>query len=112
MFLGWTVKQEPGRWKLNCQPSEATTAWQYWGASSSLLVGARRGTTVETLPVTCCTDTTRATTSGPGYCSIHTEEYTEDADFDHLNSSTTKLGGHVSRSPPSSSHYLFFHFMI
>lgn len=69
MFVGWTMKREPGRWKLNCQPSEATTAWQYWGASSSLLAAAHRGTTVETLPVTCCTDTTRATTSGPGYCS-------------------------------------------
>lgn len=112
------MKWEPGRWKLSCRPSGVTTAWRYWEASSSLPAAARQGTMVETLPVTCCTDTTPATTSGPGYCSkepvpfflwstfnlqmkftVYTAQYTEYEDFDHLHSSTTKFnkGGHMSR---------------
>ena len=67
MFAGWTVKQEAGKWKRSCLPSGATTAWQCWGALSSPLVAARQGTMGETPPVTCCTDTTLVTTSGPGY---------------------------------------------
>ena len=68
MFAGWTVKQEAGRWKQNCQLSGATTPWQCWGALSLLQEAALPGTMVETLPVTCCTDTTLATMSGPRYC--------------------------------------------
>lgn len=68
MFADWTVKQETGRWRRSCRPSGATTAWQCWGALSLLREAAHPGTTVETLPVTCCTDMTPATISGPGYC--------------------------------------------
>lgn len=68
MFAGWTVKQAAGRWKLSCQPSGATTAWQFWAASSSLLAAAHPGIMAETLLVTCYTDMTPVTTSGPGYC--------------------------------------------
>lgn len=64
---GWTARQGGGRWRRSCRPSEATTAWPYWAASSLLLEVVHRGTTAETPRVTYCTDTTLATTCGPGY---------------------------------------------
>lgn len=130
MFAGWTVKREAGRWKPSCRPSGATTAWRCWGTSFSLPAAARPGTTAEMLPVTCCTDTTPGTTSGPGYC---TEEpvffslsntfqftnevyiaHTEHADLDvHPNSSTNtsarilSQGGNLRRYQSKSKFPTF-----
>lgn len=69
MFAVWKVKREAGRWKRSCLLSGATTAWRCWGASSSQQGAVRQETTAEMLPVTCCTDTTPAIISGPGYAS-------------------------------------------
>ncbi|XP_030281114.1 kelch-like protein 36 isoform X4 [Sparus aurata] len=65
MFAGSTVKQEAGSWKQNCQLSGATIPWQCWGALSLLQEAALAGTMMETLLVTCCTDMTLATMTGP-----------------------------------------------
>lgn len=67
MFAGSTVKQEAGSWKQNCQLSGATIPWQCWGALSLLQEAALAGTMMETMLVTCCTDMTLATMTGPRY---------------------------------------------
>lgn len=67
MFAAWKVKRAAGKWKRSCRPSGATTALQCWGALSSPRGAVHQGTTAETLPVTCCLDTTPAIISGPGY---------------------------------------------
>ncbi len=95
MFAGWTVKREAGRQKPSCQPSEATTAWQCWGASSSLPAAARPGTTAETLPVTCCTDTTPATTSGPGYCTKQPVPFFSSNTFQFTNEVSITYTEHI-----------------
>lgn len=66
MFAVWKGKREAGKWKRSCQLSGATTAWRCWGASSSPQGAVHQGTTVEALPVTCCTDTTPAIIGGAG----------------------------------------------
>lgn len=69
MFAVWKVKRDAGKWKRSCRLSGATTASRCWGASSSQRGAAHRETTAEMLPVTCSTDMTPATISGPGYAS-------------------------------------------
>ncbi|KAG7245314.1 hypothetical protein INR49_030869 [Caranx melampygus] len=61
---------ETGSWEVETElPAQRSHhCLAVLGASSLQQVAARPGTTVETLPATCCTDTTPATTSGPGYC--------------------------------------------